>query len=62
MKILGWTEDIAHEQLKITTYLFRFTPIPELEEAARTALLDIWDTLKTIDVSLCARRHACDAI
>ena len=61
MDISGWTEDIAHEQLKISTDLFRFTLIPELEEAART-LLGIWDALKTIDVSPCARRHACDAI
>ena len=61
MKILGWTEDIAHEQLKIGTDLFRFVPILGLEAVART-LLGGWDALKTVYVSPCFRRHACDAL
>ena len=61
MNILGWTDEIAHELLEISTDLLRFAPIPGLEEPART-LLGIWDALKMVDVSPCARRHTCDAI
>ena len=49
--VLGTTGSVSHELLQLGADFLGFVPVPGLELAART-LLEIWDTLQQVDVSL----------
>jgi hypothetical protein len=47
---LGYGLEATHDALEVGADVFRFVPIPGLEEAARV-LLTIWDALQLVEVS-----------
>ena len=48
MNVLGWTEEVLHELLEVSTDLLRFAPIPGLEEAARTLGAGPWAAFRRV--------------
>ncbi len=55
-RILGNSGDIAHELLELTVDLLKFSPVVGLDTVAK-ALLDVWDALQLVNVSLSALFH-----
>jgi abelson tyrosine-protein kinase 1 len=49
--VLGTAGDVTHELLAVSVDVLHFAPVIGLAEAARV-LLNIWDSLQLVDVSL----------